>query len=433
MKNNLKIILIALAIADFLGAIDATGVNVALPRMTSDLNIPITLAQWIPNAYTLILVATLILMGKIGDMIGSKKLYLYGLFLFGVTSLILGFVNNIHTLIIIRAFQGLGTAILYTMPMAIIAHLWKERERAFAVTATFFSIGMLIGPLIGGILTNLEFGNFHGWHLLFLLNVPFIIFGLIIATNFIPEIEGKPQVIDYFSLILLLGGLGLIVLSFSMIDRLFIIVGLALLLTLYFYERRIKKPLLDFILFKNQTFTTANLLSFFSMVTILGMSFVLTFYLQDILKWNSMKAGIAFIPIPIITAIFAMLGGRIKNWKLAAILTGFLILTGMLVLTQINPSLSYYRGILIGLILISAGSGILMSTMFAAILGSAPTEKSGNASGILNTLQQMGGLIGIALVASIVLNYKLAFEILSLTALTGLVSALFVNSHKITN
>jgi len=429
-NKTLLIILIGLAIADLLGAIDATGVNIALPKITRDLNIPIIISQWIPNAYTLMLVATLILMGKIGDMIGAKKLYIFGLIIFGVASLALGFINNAYGLITIRALQGLGTAILYTMPMAIIAHLWKEREKAFGVTATFFAIGMLIGPLIGGILTNIELPWLHGWHLLFLLNIPFIIFGLIVAAKFIPKIEGAGrQKIDYLSLLLLLGGLGLIVLSFSMINRLFVIAGLILLLALYFYEKKVQKPLLDFSLFKNRTFTSANLLSFFAMVTIIGMSFVLTFYLQDILKWNSMQAGIAFIPIPIATAIFAMLGGRIKNWKLGAFLTGILILAGIVVLTQINPSISYYKGVLIGLILISAGSGILMSTMFAAILGSAPTEKSGNASGILNTLQQMGGLIGIAIVASIVLNYKLAFEILSLVALAGLISAFFVKNN----
>jgi len=430
-KKTLLLILIGLAIADLLGAIDATGVNIALPKITRDLNIPIIISQWIPNAYTLMLVATLILMGKIGDMIGAKKLYIYGLLIFGISSAILGFVNNTAALITIRALQGLGTAILYTMPMAIIAHLWREREKAFAVTASFFAGGMLIGPLIGGFFTNIELPWLHGWHLIFLLNIPFIIFGLIVAAKFIPKIEGAGrQKIDYLSLILLLGGLGLIVLSFSMINRLFIIAGLILLLALYFYERKIQKPLLDFSLFKNRTFTSANLLSFFAMVTIIGMSFVLTFYLQDILKWNSMQAGIAFIPIPIATAIFAMLGGRIKNWKLGAFLTGILIFAGIIVLTQINPSISYYKGVLIGLILISAGSGILMSTMFAAILGSAPTEKSGNASGILNTLQQMGGLIGIAIVASIVLNYKLSFEILSFVAFAGLISAFFVKKGE---
>jgi len=430
-KKTLTIILIGLAIADLLGAIDATGVNIALPKITRDLNIPITISQWIPNAYTLVLVSMLIFMGKIGDMIGPKKLYLYGLILFGLASLSLGFINNTYALIVVRAIQGLGTAILYTMPMSIIAHLWKEREKAFAVTATFFSIGMLVGPLIGGILTNFDFGSFHGWHLLFLLNIPFIIFGLIVANKFIPQLPAKGrEKLDYLSLLLLFGGLILIVLSLSVISKWYIFVGLVLLLLLYLYEKKASKPLLDFSLFKNRTFTSANLLSFFAMVTIIGMSFVLTFYLQDILKWSSLTAGIAFMPIPIATGIFAVLGGRIKNWKLGAFLTSGLIFLGLFLLSQTNPNISYYKLILPGLILISAGSGILMTVMFAAILGSAPTEKSGSVSGILNTLQQMGSLIGIALVAAMVLRYQLSFYLLLIPAFLGVISAFFVKKRE---
>lgn len=430
-KNNLTIILICLAIADLLGAIDATGVNITLPQITKDLAIPIVVSQWIPNAYTLVLVTTLIFMGKIGDMIGPKKLYLYGLALFGLASLVLGFVNNTYGLIIIRAIQGLGTAILFTMPMSIIAHLWKEREKAFAVTASFFAGGMLIGPIIGGIFANLQFGSFHGWHLLFLLNIPFIIFGLIIASKYIPVLKpARTGRLDYLSLILLFSGLMLTVLSLSIINKLYIIVALALLLILYIYEKRAKEPMLNFSLFNNRTFTAANLISFFAMVTIIGMSFVLTFYLQDILKWNSLQAGLAMLPVPIATGVVAALSGKIKSWKLGAFLSSGLILAGILLLTQINPNISYFGLILPGLILIAAGSGVLMTVIFAAILGSAPTEKSGSASGILNTLQQLGGLIGIAIVAAIVLNYKLSFSILTLVALAGFISAFFVKNRS---
>jgi len=430
-NKKLTIILIGLAIADLLGAIDATGVNIALPKITADLSIPITLSQWIPNAYTLTLVTMLLFMGKIGDIIGAKKLYIYGLMLFGLTSLILGFVNSAPAIIALRSLQGIGTAILYTMPMAIIAHLWKEREKAFAVTASFFAFGMLIGPLIGGFFTNLNFGNFHGWHLLFLLNVPLIIFGLLIASRYIPQIEKRAiKKLDYFSLLLLFSGLILIVLSLTIISKFYVILGLFLLFVLYLYEKKIKNPLLDLHLFHNQTFTAANLVSFFAMVTIIGMSFVLTFYFQDILKWNSLKAGLALLPVPAATGIAAALSGRIKNWKLGAFLTSGLILTGILLLTQINPSVSYYKLVLPGLVLIAAGGGVLMTVIFAAIIGSAPTEKSGSASGILNTLQQLGSLIGIALVAAIVLNYKLAFMILVFAALAGLFCAFFVKKRE---
>lgn len=430
-KRTLLIILISLAIADLLGAIDATGVNIALPTITKDLAIPIVLAQWVPNAYTLALVGTLIFMGKIGDIIGPKRLYLIGLSIFGLTSLALGFINHAPTLIAVRAVQGLGTAILYTMPMAIIAHLWKEREKAFAVTASFFAGGMLVGPLIGGFFTSLNIGNFHGWHLLFLLNIPFIIAGLIIVAKFVPQIKAEEKIkIDFLSLLLLFGGLILIVLALSMISKLYIIVGLALLLALYLYEKKVKNPLLDLSLFKNQTFVAANLLSFFAMVTIIGMSFVLTFYLQDILGWNSLQAGLAFLPVPAATGIVAALSGRMRNWKLGAFLSSGAILAGILLLTQVHPGVSYYQLILPAMILIASGSGILMTVMFAAIIGSAPTEKSGSAAGILNTLQQLGGLIGIAIVAAIVLRYKLSFSILAVMAFAGFLAAFFVRKRE---
>lgn len=431
-KKTLFLILIGLAIADFLGAVDATGVNIALPSITRDLSVPIVISQWIPNAYTLVLVSMLIFMGRLGDIVGVKKLYIIGLIIFGLASIALGFTNNTTALITIRAIQGLGTAILYTMPMAIIAHLWQEREKAFAVTASFFAAGMLVGPLIGGVLTGIQIGNFHGWHLIFLLNIPFIIFGIIIAQKYIPVLPSKKEEkIDYLSSLLLFGGLILIVLSLSIISKYYIIAGLALLLILYLYEKKIKNPLVNFKFFQNQTFTAANLVSFFAMVTVIGMSFVLTFYLQDILGWSSTKAGLAFLPVPAATGIVAAFSGRIKNWKLGAFLASGLILLGIITLIFISPNISYFKLILPGIALIAAGSGVLMTVIFAAILGSAPTEKSGGASGILNTIQQLGSLIGIALVAAIVLNYRLAFTVLAFTALTGFIAAFFVKKNKI--
>jgi MFS family permease len=426
-KKTLTIILIGLAVADLLGAIDSTGVNIALPTITKDLAIPIVVSQWIPNAYTLVLVGTLIFMGKIGDTIGQKKLYLIGLALFGAASLALGLVNQPTALIVIRAIQGLGTAILYTMPMAIIAHLWEEREKAFAVTASFFAAGMLAGPLVGGFLTSLNIGSFHGWHLIFLLNVPLIIAGGYIAAKFIPNvmIKEKSQ-IDYLSMFLLLAGLALIVLSLTMISSYYFFVGLLILLALYLYEKRIKNPLLELSLFRNQTFTASNIVSAVAMISIIGMSFVLTFYFQDILKWSSLQAGLALLPIPLVTGIVAALSSKLKNWRLSAFLTSGLILAGLALLTQVTPTIPYTQLILPALILIAAGGGVLMTVMFSAIIGSAPTDKSGSASGFLNTLQQLGGLIGIAIVAGIVLNYHQSFQILTYISLFAVVAAFFV-------
>jgi len=430
-KNNLVLILVALATADLLGAIDSTALNVALPKITSTLNIPISTAQWIPNSLTLALIIFLIFMGKFGDKVGPKKLYLAGLGLFGLSSLALGFVSDIELMIVLRVVQGISIAILYTMPMAIIAHLWEEREKAFAVTAGTFAAGMLVGPIIGGILSNMNIGQFYGWHLLFLLNVPLVIAGLIISAKYIPDLPANKEVkLDYVSIVLLGIGLTIIALSLSQINKLFIFVGLLFLIVLYFYQKRSKNSLLDFHLFKNQTFTASNIISFVVMVSVIGMSFVLTFYFQNTLGWSPIQAGIALLPVPIFTGIFSAVGGGLKNWKIGGFLSSVLVFLGMLILTQVNTNLSYYFGVLPALILIAAGSGFLMTTIFAAILGSAPTNKSGSVSGILNTIQQFGSLVGIALISTIALEYRHAFIILSSFAIIGVIAAFFVKKNQ---
>jgi MFS family permease len=205
-------------------------------------------------------------------------------------------------------------------------------------------------------------------------------------------------------------------------------VGIAILLLLYVYEKRIKTPLLDFSLFGNKTFTAFNLVSGLAMVVFMGMAFVLTFYLQDILHWTSMQAGLAFLPVPAVTAITAAFGSRIKSWKTGALVVSVTILAGLLLLAQTDPGVAYYKLILPAMILIAAGSGVLMSVGFAAIISSAPTEKSGGASGTLNTVQQLGGLIGVALVAGIVFRYNVAFYLLSVAALVGVATSFFVSN-----
>ena len=431
-KRKLTLILIGLAVADLLGAIDSTGLNVALPRITETLDIPISVAQWIPNTYTLALVSFLIFFGKLGDKMGAKKLYLIGLVVFGLSSLVLGLVNNIYVLISFRAIQGLGTAILYTMPMAIIAHLWKEREKAFAATASAFAVGMLIGPALGGILTNLEMGNFFGWHLVFLLNVPFVLLGLFITVKYVPEVPRNTEItLDYVSVVLLLLALLVITLSFSLISHWFALLGLLLLAGLYYYQKHSNCALLDFQLFKERTFLIANLVSFMEMVLVFGMSFVLTFYLQVTLQWSPIQAGVAFLPIPLVTGIFSVIGSKVKSWKLGAVLSISLELVGLLLLRLIGLSTSYYLGILPGLILVGAGSGFLMTSVFAAIIGSAPTEKSGSASGILNTFQQVGALIGVAAISTIALEYEQAFTLLTICGVVGVCLAFFVKNQTI--
>lgn len=430
MKKNSIYILIALGLVDFLGAIDLTGIIVALPKMTQDLNLTVPISQWILNAYTLTLVASLILFGKLGDIVGPKKLFKIGLIIFGLASLMLGFANSILPIILIRAIQGIGTAILFTMSTTIVAHLWEEKEKAFAVTASFFSIGMLIGPVIGGLFAGLTFGNFQGWHLFFLMNVPLIIIALILANKFVPNIETtEKRKIDYFSSFLLFVFLGLLVFFLSTMKSYALVGSIFALIAFIFYDKSLKNPTFDFHLFRENNFLFANLLSFFIMVSTIGLSLALTFYFQEKLGWSPIQTGLAILPVPLVTVIFSIIGGKIKSRKLGAFLSASLVFTGILVIWLIGASVPYTKGILIGLILVGAGSGLLMTSVVSTILYAVEREKYGVASGILNTIQELGGLVGIALISAVVLNYSKWAMILVLISLIGLIFSFFIRKR----
>ena len=178
MRKN-WLILVAVGLADLLGSIDTTGINIILPKITENFDINISLSQWVVTAYVLAMVSTLMIAGKVCDLIGAKKTYIFGLILFGISSLFIGLFNSFYLIIIFRILQGIGTAILYAAPLSIIAHLWKNREKAFSVTAMFFSAGLVVGPVLGGLFANIQLGNFAGWHLLFLLNIPIVLAAII--------------------------------------------------------------------------------------------------------------------------------------------------------------------------------------------------------------------------------------------------------------
>lgn len=431
-KNNSNRIwiLAGLGIADLLGAIDSTGVAITLPRVARDFSVSVPLVQWVVNSYTLVLVVLMITVGRVGDVVGYKKLYIWGLVLFGLGSLLSGTASGIWTLIAARTIQGAGTAVLYTMPASIIAHLWKNREKAFAFTAGLFSLGLLLGPVLGGLFTNFEIGTFSGWHLLYLLNLPIVLFGLIVSSRLLPDFKGEgiPRKTDFLGLVLL--SLGMFALVFGLVNQPFITwfyAGLFIISVLLLVELRQKNSLIDFRLFKNRTFLAANLVSFLAMVSVTGLSFVNSFYLQDTLGWSPWEAGRAMLPIPAAMLVFAFLGGRIRNWKIGAFSAALLLFVSLMILSRISPQTGYFMGLFPAYIIAGAGGGLLMTMIFSAVLGSAPVEESGTASGLLNTIQQIGALIGVTAVVAFVDNYKLAFGILAWFAFIAVACSLFIS------
>jgi len=427
------LVLISIALADLLAAIDVTGVNVAVPQIARHLHVPPSLAQWVPNAYTLAMVSLLILAGKIGDRYGHRRLYLWGLVVFGLGSLGCGVSASLTQLAALRFFQGIGSAILYTCGWALIAHLWEDREKAFAVTAAFFSLGVVIGPPVAGWLAGISLGGFAGWHLVFLINIPVVLVALAVAAVFTPSIQRDETArASILSAGLLMFGLMSLVQALSHPGQYAAWAGAAaLLLALLFSERSVKAKLLETALFQSRTFTAANAVSMLIMVVVTGFSFVATFFMQDTLKYSSLSTGLRMLPVPAMMVIFAGIGSQVRQWRRGAIASGILAVVALGYLLINGGRGSYWTGFFIAFCLLGAGGGLLMTSVVSAVMGSAPSAKAGTASGLLNTFQQIGALVGVAAVAGIIGNFRLASGLLTAAALGALAAALLMEPRHL--
>ncbi len=425
------LLLVSLGVADFLGAIDSTSVTVALPTISRDLHIGLSLLQWIPSAYILVLTCSLLFIGRLGDRIGVKKMYVVGLGLFGAASLALGFINSVPLLIAFRAVQGLGTAILYTMPMAIIRTIWHERsEKAFAVTSSMFAAGMIVGPVIGGVLASQMVFGVSGWHYIFLINVPFVVLGILAVQKVVPRID--PQRTPLGSMpnaAVLLASLGATVYALAAAQWIWVVPGILLFVLFMYLEALATHPVVPLTLFKNVTFSAANLISFTTMVSVIGISIILSFYLQDVRGYSPIQTAIAVLPVSLSTIIFSFAASALRSWRVGGFMCAVLIFLGMCMLQGISSDSSYYVTVLPAVILLGAGSSFLMTTLFSAILGSADVQHAGSASGILNTIQNLASLISIAVVTPMVHNYQLALGILLVVSVLGIIPAFWIRTH----
>jgi len=426
-------VLVSIALADLLAAIDTTGVSVAVPQIARHLHVPPSSAQWVVNGFGLAMVSLLILAGKVGDRYGHRKLYLWGLAIFGLGSLGCGLSATLGQLTVLRFVQGVGGAILYTCGWALIARLWEDREKAFAVTAAFFAIGVIAGPPIAGWLAGITVGGFAGWHLVFLINIPVVVAALAIAYRFTPRVQTDPSArASIVSVALLMAGLMLLVqaLSHPSQHSLWALVALCAV-ALVVSERRVHNRLLDTALFRSRTFVFANAASMLLMLVVSGFAFGAMFFMQYALGYSSLAAGLCMLPVPVCMAIFAGVGSQIHQWRRGAIATGLLTVAAMGWLLINGGQGSYWTGLFPAFTLLGAGGGLLMTSVVSAVMGSAPAPKAGTASGLLNTLQQIGALIGVASVSGIVSDFPLVVWILLFAALGVLVAGFLIEPRPV--
>ena len=422
--------LIVAVIASFITPFVGSSINVALPTIAAEFQINAILLSWIPTSYLLALAVFLVPFGRIADIWGRKRIFTYGIIIFTIASFISVFSISGEMLIILRIFQGLGSAMIFGNLFAIIASVFpaNERGRALGITLIGVFLGLFLGPVLGGILTQ----NF-GWRSIFLFNVPIGIISIIALMRLKGEwAECKGEKFDIIGSIIL--GITLITLmyGFSLLPDingiLLIPLGLFGLIIFVIVERKIESPVLDVNIFKNKSFTSNNIAAFINYSSGISIVFLLSLYLQYIKGLNPQSAGLILAVQPICMTIFSPFAGnlsdKVEPRKIASVGMVFTAV-GLLVFTFINETTSTWI-IAAGLIFIGIGFALFSSPNTNAVISSIEEKYYGVASATLTTVRVMGQMFGMGitmLVLAVILgnaditssNYSMFLESLQIS------------------
>jgi len=398
----------------FMAVLDSTIVNVSLPKIMSSFGVGLSTIQWVITAYMLSMAAMLPTSGWLADKFGYKKVYFWGLFLFTFGSLLCGLSSNETTLILSRIIQGLGAGMVQPLGMAIITREFPPQQRGVALGfwAIASAASVSFGPIIGGYLVD----NFS-WPLIFDVNVPVgivaLILTIVIQREFIHPNVRKFDYIGFISVIIFLP-----VLLFALSEgnaqtnsqgwsapyilACFAIsaIGLAVFLT---QELTTKHPLLDLRLLKDHNFGMANLVMIVFGMGMFGSTFLLPLYLQTSMGYTALQSGAVFLPVGIIQGIISPMAGLFSdkvNPKIP-LFTGIGLLVFSFILNSQMSFLTENSFVMTSLYLRGLGMGMLFTPLSSLSLSTIPREKMAQASGITNTVRQIGGSLGVALLSTV--------------------------------
>jgi EmrB/QacA subfamily drug resistance transporter len=407
-------ILALTCLAQFMVILDVSVVNVALPSIRKDLGFSAVDLQWVVNAYTLTFAGFLLLGGRAADLLGRRRIFVAGLLLFAAASLAGGLSTSQGMLIVARGVQGLGGAVVAPATLAIITTTFDEgyeRNRALGYWGAMGAVGGSTGVLLGGVLTQLL-----GWQWILFINVPVGVLGAIGAMRFIPESTRAAAGERHFDLA---GALsvtaGLVLLTFAIVRTDVngwtsgatlgvAAAGLALLALFFAIERRAPRPLIPLGIFRSRTLVAANLVVFLLGCGVFAMWYFISLYLQQVLGFTPIEAGLSFLPMTgaiIVASTFAgRLTARIGPGPILA-LGMTLIGIGMLLFTGVSPDGTYVGDVLLPGVITTTGLGLsFVPGTIAAVMGVERSE-AGLASGLVNTSRQVGGSLGLAVLATL--------------------------------
>jgi EmrB/QacA subfamily drug resistance transporter len=404
-------------VGQFMVVLDISIVNVALPSIQSDLRFSPSGLQWVVNAYTLTFAGFLLLGGRAADLFGRRRIFLVGLGVFTVASLFGGMAQNGTWLVIARTLQGLGAAILAPATLTILTATFAEgqaRARALGVWSAVASAGASAGALLGGILTD-----FLSWRWILFVNVPVGVVALIAALRYLPESRAdlEHRHLDVAGAVTVTGGLVALVYAIVRTEsyswaspQVLVPLAMAIVLLAFFLviqKRFSRAPLVPLRIFRSRSVAGGNAVMLLLFCAMFGSWYFETLYMQRVLGFSPLQAGLAFLPQTLLIAAGAQVTARLvtRLGPRPLILIGTLIgASGLLWLTRITPSSTFAADLLGPFILIGLGMGLTVTPVTVAGTAGVPRADAGLASGILNTSRTVGASIGLAALATLAAN-----------------------------
>lgn len=410
-RNTHRVALAIIVTCQLMLILDATVMNVALPRIQHDLHFSTTGLAWVLSAYTLTYGGLLLLGGRAGDLFGRRRMFVAGITLFTAASLAGGFAPSAGWLLAARVLQGVGAAAAGPSTIALIATTFtepRERIRALAVLSGIASAGFAIGLIVGGIVTEAA-----SWRWVLFINVPFGVAAVVLAPRFVREPERHPGRLDIPGAIVATAGAASLVYAFihAAASGWFqwqtvgaLSAGIVLLAVFVVMQARGSRPLLPLRLFADRNRAAGYLAFFLAPAAMMSSFFFLTQFLQEIRGLSALATGLAFLPLALAMFTMTRLVPRLlpRLGPKPLVLTGtLLIVVGLVLLTRLSPGSGYAAALLVPLVLLGLGGGLGFAPLTPVIMASVGPADAGAAGGALQTMQQLGASLGLAVLVTV--------------------------------
>jgi EmrB/QacA subfamily drug resistance transporter len=403
-------VMAAVAMGTFLATIDGSIVNVALPTLTRAFNTQFSTVQWVVLAYLLTVTTLMLSVGRLADMRGKKPIYTAGFAIFTLGSVLCGLSPSVYALIAFRVLQGVGAAMTMALGMAIVTESFppSERGKALGISGAVVSVGIVVGPTLGGLIIDAL-----SWHWIFFVNLPIGLLGILMVGRFVPAFKpAGGQRFDFLGAATLFVALLALLLAltlgqeigFAAPEVLALFAAAALFGPLFILiELRAEQPMIDLRLFKNSMFSVSLTTGFLIFVCIAGSIILMPFYLENVLGYGTRQVGLLLAVVPVGLGVTAPISGSLSDrfgTRPITVIGLAVLLVGFFALSTLGEDTTA-PGYIIRFLPIGIGIGMFQSPNNSAIMGSAPRERLGIASGMLAVTRTLGQTTGIAVLGAV--------------------------------